>query len=98
MELAALRTRQAKQTVRRDALFSVWHAEARGLGFELNREAVRAHASTATSRPSPSAGRDGGVAMAASKMTGALQAMNQPAAMAGLAVDLRQREWELDRT
>jgi hypothetical protein len=30
-------------------------------------------------------------------MTGALHAMNQPAAMPGLAVDLRQREWELDR-
>jgi hypothetical protein len=30
-------------------------------------------------------------------MSGALQAMNQPAAMPGLAVDLRQREWELDR-
>jgi hypothetical protein len=30
-------------------------------------------------------------------MTGALQTMKQPAAMPGLAVDLRQRERELDR-
>lgn len=41
--------------------------------------------------------RDAQVAHAAGKMAGALQAMNQPAAMPGLAVNLKQREWELDR-
>jgi conjugative relaxase-like TrwC/TraI family protein len=112
MELAALRTRQAKRNVRRDVLFDVWRAEARALGFELGRDAGRAQArfttrptaasvmdrQTVAGNPPTSFGRhDARLSHAAQKMSGALQAMNQPAAMPGLAVDLRQREWELDR-
>jgi conjugative relaxase-like TrwC/TraI family protein len=41
LELAALRTRRSKRDVSRDALFDAWRAEARELGFELARDAVR---------------------------------------------------------
>jgi conjugative relaxase-like TrwC/TraI family protein len=113
MELAALRTRRTKRDVDRDALFDAWRAEARGLGFELSRDATIAqaratarpvaasvidrHTAAVAIRPATFARRDAQVAHAASRMTGALQAMSQPAAMPGLAVNLSQREWELDR-
>jgi len=112
MELAALRTRRAKHDVERPALFELWRTEARALGFELGRDAARAQArstmrpiagsvierQTVAGIPPASLGRhDARLAHAGGKMSGALQAMNQPAAMPGLAVDLRQREWELDR-
>ena len=113
MELAALRTRQAKRDVRRDALFEVWGTEARGLGFDLSRDATRGpvrptmstvaspidgHAAAATAmRHGALAKLDAQLTRAASKVTAALQAVNQSAAMPGLAVDLRQREWEFAR-
>jgi len=111
MELAALRTRQPKRDVHRGALFNAWRAEARDLGFEFKRAVARPHARsimrpvaisvmdqhTAAVAIRPAARRDAQVARAAGKMAGALQTMNQPAAMPGLAVNLRQREWELDR-
>jgi conjugative relaxase-like TrwC/TraI family protein len=112
MELAALRTRRTKRNVDRPALFEVWRTEARALGFELCRDAAQVQARSATlpiagrvidrrpvaGIPPTSLGRhDARLSHAAGKMTGALQAMNQPAAMPGIAVDLRQREWELGR-
>jgi conjugative relaxase-like TrwC/TraI family protein len=113
MELAALRTRPAKRDVQRDALFDTWRAEARDLGFELNREVTRTtagpsmrpvaanvidgSAAAVAIRPRIVARRDAQVAHAAGKVAGALQTINQPASMPGLAVNLRQREWELDR-
>ena len=106
MELAALRTRRAKRDVGHDALFEAWRAEARELGFELKRDAARAPVRPATRvvaaaaveiRPTTTARRDAPIAHAASTMTGALQEMNQPAGMPGLAVDLRQREREFSR-
>jgi hypothetical protein len=54
-------------------------------------------AAVAMIRPAIAARRDAQVAHAAGKMADALQTMNHPAAMPGLAVNLRQREWELDR-
>jgi conjugative relaxase-like TrwC/TraI family protein len=50
MELAALRTRQAKRDVHRGALFDAWRAEAGYLGFELKRDAAGIHARS-TMRP-----------------------------------------------
>jgi conjugative relaxase-like TrwC/TraI family protein len=112
MELAALRTRQAKRDVHRDALFDAWRAEARDLGFEFKRDAARMHAHSSTRpvatrvmdpdravaiRPAIVARRDAQFARAAGKIAGALQTLNQPTAMPGFAVKLRQREWELDR-
>ena len=112
MELAALRTRQAKRTVHRDALFGAWRAEARDLGFEFNRDAARLPARSTVRpvarsamdrdtntaiRPAVGVRRDARVAHAAGKVAKTLQTMNQPAAMPGVAVDLRQREREADR-
>ena len=41
MELAALRTRQAKRTASREKLFETWRDEARALGFVLTPASVR---------------------------------------------------------
>ena len=112
MELAAQRTRQAKRDVRRDALLEVWRGEARSLGFELNRDAARAPARPTTPtvasgidrrtaamamRRAALAKQDARLGHASSKVAGKLQAMNQPASIPGLAVELRQREWEFAR-
>jgi hypothetical protein len=113
MELAALRTRQAKRDVRRGALSDAWRAEACDLGFEFKRDAARIHGrstmrpvdtsvpdqqtATVAIRPAVVARRDARVAHAAGKMVGAMQTTNQPVAMPGLAVNLRQHERELDR-
>jgi conjugative relaxase-like TrwC/TraI family protein len=112
MELAALRTRRPKRNVDRPALFELWRSEARARGFELGRDAARAQARSATrpiagsamdrltvaGSPPASLGRhDARISHAAGKMTGALQAMNQSAAMPGIAVDLRQRAHKCER-
>lgn len=49
MELATLRTPRAKQEAKLDGLFKIWQAEARALGFELNRDHQQARASVAAS-------------------------------------------------
>ena len=105
MELAALRTRQAKRTVQRGALFDAWRAEARDLGLDLKRDTARLPARSTVRarsamdrdintgiRPAVGVRRDARVAHAAGKVAKTLQTMNQPAAMPGVAVDLRQRE------
>lgn len=98
MELAALRTRQTKREVRKDALFDVWRAEAHAAGFELKSDAartlVRASMPSAPTRTQPTAQRAADLARAANQ---AAQALNQPAAMPGLAVELRRREREHGR-
>ena len=77
-----------------------------GTGFELARDAVRAQVRPTTRsavvaaseiRSATFARRDAPIAHAASTMTGALQEINQPAGMPGLAVDLRQRERDFSR-
>lgn len=60
MELATLRTRTAKREARLDGLFKTWQAEARALGFDLNRDRQHVRpmaASPERSPPAPSAGR-----------------------------------------
>jgi hypothetical protein len=42
MELAALKTRKAKRAAPREALFEMWRADARALGYELKRQTVDA--------------------------------------------------------
>ena len=78
----------------------------RELGFELAQDAVRAQVRPTTRsaviaaseiRLATFARRDAPTARAASKMNGALQEMNQPAGMPGLAVDLRHRERDFSR-
>jgi conjugative relaxase-like TrwC/TraI family protein len=95
MELAALRTRRAKRAVSRDALFDAWRAEARELGFELTRGAGRGHVRVGITKATPV--RQTGLARATSKMTFAVQEMQPPDGMPGLAVDLQQREREFSR-
>ena len=51
MELAALRTRQAKRPRERGALFEAWKQEARTLGFDLQQSRLRAEASTSQKSP-----------------------------------------------
>ena len=60
MELATLRTRRAKRDAKLDGLFKAWQAEARGLGFELNRHHQTTSPNAASSernRRAPVAGR-----------------------------------------
>ncbi len=60
MELATLRTRRAKGEARLDGLFKTWQAEAKALGFELNRDHQRTWPIAAASERSqltPAAGR-----------------------------------------
>jgi hypothetical protein len=113
MELAALQTRRTKRDVKRDALFQVWRADARGRGFKLNRDAAREPSPPMMNSPAARTSDRQEVAtpasliagpqspdwfaLKASKVTRALKAMNQPGAMPGLEMDLRQRDWELDR-
>jgi conjugative relaxase-like TrwC/TraI family protein len=60
MELATLRTRRAKREAKLNGLFKTWQAEARALGFELNRDRqhVRPMAASAERcRPGSAVGR-----------------------------------------
>jgi TrwC relaxase len=52
MELAALRTRREKQEAKLDGLFRTWQAEARALGFELNRDRYHTRPTTAATERS----------------------------------------------
>lgn len=47
MELATLRTRRAKRDMHLDGLLTFWQAEAKTLGFELNRDRQHTHQPTA---------------------------------------------------
>ena len=100
MEQAALRTRQAKRSVGRDALFHQWRDEARTLGFEQKRGLARpiqppvkerspANPLVAKSTHQPE--------NATSHLAAAARALDQRSTMSGIAVDLRQRELDHDR-
>lgn len=58
MELAALRTRQAKRPRERTALFQAWQAEARTLGFNLARARQQQAHVGAPTRLGPTPGRE----------------------------------------
>ena len=53
MELATLRTRRAKRDMRLDELFKSWEAEAKAMGFELNRDRQHARQPLASSSERP---------------------------------------------
>ena len=103
MELAALRTRQAKRDVSPEQLFETWRAEAKALGFELSRtqlhrssarDAARTLLADKTS-PRANAGRtlsDNRAPPALSKLADAARALDGRANMPSVAVDLLQRE------
>ena len=112
MELAALRTRQAKREVRHEALFDTWRAEARALKFEFKVDIDRQASATppasrisaAERHPMPHASRAAALepatqqlGNAADKLSNAARAVDQRSGMPGLAVDLRQHEREHGR-
>jgi conjugative relaxase-like TrwC/TraI family protein len=53
MELATLRTRRAKRDMRLEELFKTWEAEAKTMGFELNRDRQHARQPVASSSERP---------------------------------------------
>jgi conjugative relaxase-like TrwC/TraI family protein len=53
MELATLRTRRPKRDMRLEELFKTWEAEAKAMGFELNRDRQHARQWVATSPERP---------------------------------------------
>ena len=95
MELAALRTRQAKRPRERAALFKAWAQEARTLGFNLEQ----ARAATARQQPSQSAARPAPSTQPGRSLTPGIRQMAMLAAsalrgssrMTGVQVSLRQR-------
>lgn len=102
MELAALRTRQAKRPREREALFEAWKQEARTLGFDLQQARQRAEATPGLKAPATNTR-----AHEAAKPAVSHQAMRLLERIAGAArssdstsslnVRLRQKEAQRDR-
>jgi conjugative relaxase-like TrwC/TraI family protein len=112
MEMAALRTRRAKQDVSQDQLFKTWEAEANGLGFRLTNSSNLSSAAAPPVQHSPPkvltrppahapvpvpAATVANVAHTLAYHISRLgRALSQPAAMPGVRVRLRGREHERD--
>lgn len=105
MELAALRTRQAKRPRERHALFEAWKAEARTLGFDLARARQQLgrqspHSERSSALPLPSPDR---VLASAQHMLSAIAHASRASSSggAGLQANLRNRpttgEWASER-
>jgi len=94
MEMAALRTRHAKRSVRHDGLFANWRAEARAMGYELSVAAPLREAKSLDLSIHKVAVTPGAIK---SKLAEATKATNQPAGIPGIAVDLKQRDGEMER-
>ena len=104
MELAALRTRQAKRDVSREQLFETWRAEAKALGFDPSRTQQHRPVARDTARSlsadqppalvnaSHSVRYADATQPALSKLSDAVRAIDGRANMPGVAVDLSQRE------
>lgn len=95
MELAALRTRQAKRPRERAALFKAWQAEARAMGFD--RTKARQHARQVTpartiakTSSSRSAGRNA-VQSARQLLSTIALASRSSSRASGLKINLRQK-------
>jgi conjugative relaxase-like TrwC/TraI family protein len=107
MELAALRTRQAKRTASREKLFEIWRDEARALGFVLTptsvrQSSVRTQSALNSAKPpralAPSTQQQhADAASVASKITNAARTLDQGSSMPGVAVSLKQRERDFER-
>jgi len=97
MELAALRTRQAKRPRERAALFKAWKQEARALGFDLHKARSQARTVTAgavpNSKPSLSAKaqKSGRNRPSANQLLTAISGLARSSSrMPGIRVNLRQ--------
>ena len=105
MELAALRTRQAKRPRERAALFKAWSQEARALGFKLQASPHKAHSpqrTPSTPAASKSAASTASLSNSVQRLlTTAALAFRSPGGMQGLNVSLRQtkrdRDFETER-
>ncbi|MDX2287629.1 MAG: MobF family relaxase [Hyphomicrobiaceae bacterium] len=99
MELAALRTRQAKRAEPREHLFETWRAEAHEIGFALdqNRELIRGTAVTRSLDRSPPTAAETFVT-SASQMSRAARQLDGNSSMPGVAIDLRNHEPARRRT
>ena len=103
MELAALRTRQAKRPRERTALFQAWQAEARTLGFDLARARQQQARISTPTRLGPIPGREARAQSPArplplvQQMISAIaQASRTSSSMQGVRINLRQRPGERD--
>lgn len=96
MELAALRTRQAKRPRERAALFETWKQEARLLGFDLNKARMQAKDNiqtqtvTAKSAPAITRQRASRALPTARQLLKAIAAVQASARMPGVRINLRQ--------
>jgi conjugative relaxase-like TrwC/TraI family protein len=100
MELAALRTRQAKRPRERAALFQAWQAEAKSLGFNLDSSRQQ-QSQTAPQQRTPEPNADNTTKSASRVIASAKQMLSAIAAvsrastgMPGVTVNLRQRRIE----
>ncbi|MCA8905802.1 MAG: relaxase domain-containing protein [Hyphomonas sp.] len=98
MEMAALRTRQAKRPREREALFQAWQAEAKSLGFDLAKSRQLAAHSGAQARPLTQAnypvrtGTASRILPSAQRLIGIIALASRSASsMQGLQIDLRQK-------
>ncbi len=103
MELAALRTRHAKQNVKLDTLFKTWQAEAKTLGFELRPDQRQAKR-TQTNAPGQlvsSSSTNTSVRQTATqvgqRLGQALQALKQPSGMPSLKPKLYKQDRDRER-
>jgi conjugative relaxase-like TrwC/TraI family protein len=103
MELAALRTRQAKRPRERTALFQAWQAEARTLGFDLARARQQQARISTTTRLGPIPGREARPRSPARPLPSVQQmisaiahASRTSSSMQGVRISLRQRPGERD--
>jgi conjugative relaxase-like TrwC/TraI family protein len=103
MELAALRTRQAKRPRERAALFQAWQAEARALGFDLARARQQQAQDDAPIHHVPVPSRVARTRSPARALPSVQQmisaiahASRTSSSMQGLRISLRQRPGERD--
>ena len=94
MEKAALRTRGPKRNVPRATLFDAWKAEARAMGFELKSVHRLINGTRAIIREGPTTSA---ASVATGKLAAAARAIDQPASMPGVTVDLKQRDRDAER-
>lgn len=104
MELAALRTRQAKRPRQREALFRAWQSEAKTLGFDLSKAQLQQCRIDDQRRVNASPGRSA-PAQQKTQLVPSAQSLIKAIAMAsrasshstqGLRVNLRQQPVERD--
>ena len=111
MEMAALRTRKAKRSVGRDALFATWRSEALAMGYELNAAIAKQHQPGRTDhlahvhfRVPSDASRivherepNASLLAATNKLAAVARAVDQRASLPSSQVDLKQRDREKER-